>query len=273
MLQSSDLTHNGLNRKEYTDLCPDSSPPSGEWDFVELKYDGIWCRLVIQAGKALFYSRTNNLKETYTLSPDEAKCFGAGTTTLLGEFMYGQEWALAEGRAGRFYAFDVLTANDKDVSLSSLADRKRILGRILPSPVGRFHRVQTYKREVDEYLWRQFVLDRGWEGLVYIRAGLAGYSSDLLGRRKAEYTDDLYIVGFVEGDKRLAGSLGGLEVARHRGGEKVCTVGGGFSDELRRELWERRESYYGKCITVKSNKRFASGSLRSPNFVCFHQEK
>jgi ATP-dependent DNA ligase len=273
MQSSKDITYDGLNRKEYIDIPHNSEPPPGEFDFVEPKFDGIWCRLVIQAGQALFYSRTNNLKETHTLSPDEAKCFVAGTTTLLGEFMYGQEWALAEGRAGRFYAFDVLAKDGKDISHLPLADRKRVLKGILPQPTGRFYRIPTYPVSLAPTLWHEFVRLSGGEGLVYLKAGLAGYSTDLLARRKGEYTDDLYIVGFYEGDKRLSGSLGGVKVAKHLGGPEVCSVGGGFSDDLRDRIWRSRDEYLGKCITVKSNKRFASGSLRSPNFVCFHQEK
>ena len=262
----------GLNRKEYADLDPEDFECASHYDYAMLKYDGIWCRLVIANGQAKYYSRTNNLKHSRGLTTDEIKLFGDDSTVLIGEFMYGQEWAQALDRKGKFFAFDVVKWKGVDTTALNFMSRYRLLTFINLGADALLQYCMLYQKSSIQQLWKSFVLKRDYEGLVLIKSR-GDYTRDLLGRMKKVFEDDVFIVGFEEGSNRLAGTLGGCLVATVPGGEPICTVGGGFSDALRDQIWASRDSFLGKCMTITSNKRFESGSLRSPNFLRWHGEK
>ena len=80
---------------------------------------------------------------------------------------------------------------------------------------------------------------------------------------------DLEVVGFVEGEGRLAGTLGALLV-RYKCGNLV-KVGSGFSDELRKEIWANRSEWLGAICAIQyfETSFSASGdeSLRFPVFL------
>lgn len=120
---------------------------------------------------------------------------------------------------------------------------------------------------------------------------------------KAEETDDLYIVGVYNGEpnKEFENTIGGLIV--NRNGVEV-RVGGGYSKELRQELWElwcedarhlkinpmvgykpghsipfgrlQNDPEYkllGRMIEVEYHEVTPDGSLRHPRFKCFRDDK
>ena len=61
-------------------------------------------------------------------------------------------------------------------------------------------------------------------------------------------TLDLEIIGFEEGDGRLAGTLGAILVEYKN---NVVRVGSGFSDELRAEIWRARELWFGRIAEIQ----------------------
>lgn len=116
---------------------------------------------------------------------------------------------------------------------------------------------------------------------------------------KAEETADLRVIGFFEGTGKYENNLGGLLV-NYNG--KEVRVGGGFSDEQRREIWELlqedRQSDYslysgelgeensvfryfhgeplnvlGRLIEVEYHEETPDGSLRHPRFVRWRDDK
>ena len=94
---------------------------------------------------------------------------------------------------------------------------------------------------------------------------------------KGEETHDLIVTGAFEGSGKYEGMLGGLKVDFN--GVEV-RVGGGFSDEQRRSLWERimREEVgtidvIGSMIEVEAHEVTIDGSLRHPRFVRFRPDK
>lgn len=92
---------------------------------------------------------------------------------------------------------------------------------------------------------------------------------------KRFYTMDLPIVGYKEGSGRLSGTLGAL-VVDFRGNE--VSVGTGFTDEEREELWEVRESLANILCEVKYkeisyDKDTGLESLQFPTFVQLRTDK
>jgi DNA ligase-1 len=61
-------------------------------------------------------------------------------------------------------------------------------------------------------------------------------------------TLDLEIIGFEEGEGRLAGTLGAILVEYKN---NVVRVGSGFSDELRREIWKDRIFWFGRICEIQ----------------------
>jgi ATP-dependent DNA ligase len=87
---------------------------------------------------------------------------------------------------------------------------------------------------------------------------------------KAEETEDLRVVGVFEGEGRFQGMLGGLIVDRN--GVSV-RVGGGFSDEQRRELWSGGVKVCNRLIEVEFHEVIKeTGSLRHPRFLRFRDD-
>lgn len=92
---------------------------------------------------------------------------------------------------------------------------------------------------------------------------------------KKMQTMDLEIIGFEEGEGRLAGKLGAVLV-RYKNGN-VVKVGSGFSDDLRVTIWANQSDYLGKIAEISyfEETTNASGgeSLRFPIFKDIRYDK
>lgn len=80
---------------------------------------------------------------------------------------------------------------------------------------------------------------------------------------------DLEIIGFKEGRKKYTGKMGAVIYASSDRTLQV-SVGGGWSDKDREEIWKNRDSYMGKIGTVRYNEKINSGdrwSLFLPRIV------
>lgn len=92
---------------------------------------------------------------------------------------------------------------------------------------------------------------------------------------KKMQTLDLEIIGFEEGEGRLAGTLGAVLV-RYKNGN-VVKVGSGFSDQLRKEIWQNRDSHLGTICEVQYFEETTNAdggeSLRFPIFKDFRHDK
>lgn len=88
-------------------------------------------------------------------------------------------------------------------------------------------------------------------------------------------TLDLEILGFEEGEGRLAGTLGAILV-RYKGGNTV-KVGSGFSDKLRNMIWKNPIDVVGKIAEIsyfeESSNASGGVSLRFPIFKDFRYDK
>lgn len=92
---------------------------------------------------------------------------------------------------------------------------------------------------------------------------------------KKMQTMDLEIVGFEEGEGRLAGTLGAILV-RYKDGN-IVKVGSGFSDSLRGELWGARGDFLGTIVEIQYFEETTNAdggkSLRFPIFKDFRYDK
>lgn len=94
-------------------------------------------------------------------------------------------------------------------------------------------------------------LERGLEGTIVKSADAIwqdSTSKDQV-KMKLEFEVDLEVEGYEEGNGKAAGTLGALRCRTSDGKLKV-KVGSGFTDAMRRDIWERKDL---KIITVKAN--------------------
>jgi DNA ligase-1 len=88
-------------------------------------------------------------------------------------------------------------------------------------------------------------------------------------------TLDLEIIGFEEGEGRLAGTLGAILV-RYKNGN-IVKVGSGFSDRLRIEIWASRDEWLGNICEIQSFEETTNAdggeSLRFPVFKDYRPDK
>jgi DNA ligase-1 len=99
-------------------------------------------------------------------------------------------------------------------------------------------------------------------------------TNNLLKVKKMQ-TMDLEIIGFEEGEGRLAGKLGAVLV-RYKNGN-VVKVGSGFSDDLRVTIWDNQSDYLGNICEIQYFEETTNAdggeSLRFPIFKDFRPDK
>jgi DNA ligase-1 len=88
-------------------------------------------------------------------------------------------------------------------------------------------------------------------------------------------TLDLQVVDYEEGSGRLAGTLGAIHV-RYKNGN-IVKVGSGFSDELRKQIWNHDVMIVGKIVVIQYCEETTNAdggiSLRFPVFKDFRPDK
>lgn len=111
--------------------------------------------------------------------------------------------------------------------------------------------------------FRRFV-SQGFEGAM-VKDTTAPYSqgkrSNAWLKVKAVDSEDCAIVSVHEGKGRLVGTMGHV-VVEH--GNRLVRVGGGFTDEQRREIWEKRDTVIGSWLEVSFQNMTPEGSFRHP---------
>lgn len=88
-------------------------------------------------------------------------------------------------------------------------------------------------------------------------------------------TLDLEVVDYEEGSGRLSGTLGAIHV-RYKNGN-IVKVGSGFSDELRKQIWNHDIMIVGKIVEIQYFEETTNAdggiSLRFPVFKDFRPDK
>lgn len=266
---------------------------------------------------------TNNQKLKFTLSTrpgDIARYARAdlnfmvdGEMTVNGNF--AETGALRRtsetAKDALFNVFDIMSYADFDATGSSgevYMERRKLVEELITHADGKII-TKTPRYLVNSHaeimeLYDKFQ-ERGLEGaMVKNPDGLYDKKKSYGWLKiKAEETDDLYIVGVYNGEpnKEFENTIGGLIV--NRNGVEV-RVGGGYSKELRQELWElwcedarhlkinpmvgykpghsipfaslQNDHEYkllGRMIEVEYHEVTPDGSLRHPRFKCFRDDK
>jgi len=233
---------------------------------VQPKLDGDRCRVLIEANNVrMLSSEENEITHVPHLLDFFNQVFHP-TIELDGElYCHGMQHEEIHGIASRrvnyhsnmealeYHIFDVITNQPQHKRLTALRDINLLLKVYPQRPV---HVVPFEVAEnLDDVLriYDKFV-SQGYEGII-VRDHAAGYvrkRSTQVMKFKPKKEDYYVIVGSVEevsisGEKK--NSLGAL-ICRANEGEELFNVGTGFTQEVRRTLWQKRTSLVGKVVRV-----------------------
>ncbi len=75
------------------------------------------------------------------------------------------------------------------------------------------------------------------------------------------------------GGKYKDKAAAGFAYSLTRNGKIVGRVGTGFTDEMRKALWEKPEKYIGKVATIFAMRQESSGAYFQPSFYRMHLDK
>jgi bifunctional non-homologous end joining protein LigD len=230
-----------------------------QWIY-ETKFDGFRMICEIIGGRVTLYSRSGKtLSGRYVpiakaLEMIKIDCVLDGELVALdsegrSRFQLLQN-ALREKTNLRYYVFDCMFVDGKDVRKLQLLDRKKILKELLPkNGIVRYseHHVQKGTELFEE------AKERGEEGIIAKRANSpyhSGARSEDWLKIKAVHEEEAVIVGFTE-PRRSRKYFGSLLLAVHEndGWRYVGNVGTGFDTRTLRDLYE-------KLSPLKSEKPF-----------------
>jgi len=249
---------------------------------VEPKIDGF--RLVAVVGRegVTFYSRHGN-SSPYTRNlrfiADQILSRVPAGYVLDGELQISGKWrATAMARKENlspseldilksnavFSAFDLYPIGERNTPQQIRRDAlNRLIGggtqnlRVLPA---------RFARSEDEIMdaYHDFV-NRGYEGVIVknLDAPYVTSRSSAWMKLKPNKTIDGTVIGYKAGTGRLSGTLGAV-VVRLRNGKQV-SVGTGFSDAARDQIWRNRSRYFGKVLEMIVEKSDVSDA-RHPRF-------
>ena len=249
---------------EMKDLNEDSD--LSLYDMVQPKLDGWWTMIVIKDGQASVITSGGDVRCNFYIESRDA--------ILLAEWMYGTNWSQNSVYKGRFFLFDILEYDNKKVIENCYIERLGILHEHFKHFEPQLSIVRTDHVSEWKYWWNHYVEEHDFEGLVFKNSNKTYFNSQL-GRMKKVVTMDYIVMGFKEGTKRLEGTLGALEGGLIVDGNlvRICTVGGGFTDSDRDEIWFNKEQYIGRVFEARGKVLFSSGALRHPAFTRFRDDK
>jgi ATP-dependent DNA ligase len=234
-----------------------------EYDICDPKFDGWFTLVRISKGRGFVITSGGEEKLQFDIAlPD---CL------LICEWIHGTNWAQTNKAKEKFVAHDCLEFEGKDIRsdprwvrfdwliyLEKFADFGSRFIRILETPSYDWTK-----------LWEICVINSGFEGIVFKNSNAPFNPSSGQARLKKIATMNYVLSDFKEGTGRLEGTLGAIEGSLVIDNKlvKVCTVGGGFSDDLRDEIWFNKEQYIGKVFEARGKILFTSGALRHPAFT------
>lgn len=119
--------------------------------------------------------------------------------------------------------------------------------------------------EADAFYKR--VVEAGHEGVVYKFQNGKYYDGKRwdVQKRVPLKSGEGTIIGFQEGKKSFEGLLGAFLID-FEGVEVKVGGGPGMSHEMRKKIWNNKEKYLGKKLTVSYKAKTPTGSLQSPKY-------
>ena len=123
--------------------------------------------------------------------------------------------------------------------------------------------------------WLQYAEDNDWEGCcINLDKPYECKRTKSLIKVKQFYDATLRVIGYEEGSGKNKGALGSL-IVKYKDGKSG--VGYGYSDQMRKDLWEKRDELIGKLIDIKykeetKDKNTGLPSLQFAGFICFRED-
>lgn len=238
---------------------------------ASVKYDGD--RAQYRGGR--FYSRTG--QEFYGLDW-LCEAIGMKAPILDGELMvHGKSFNAASGALrsynetpdAEFFVFDIV---DFDKPLSQrLEDAARFVYE-LNHPSVHFVTHQLVRSEDEALHLYHEAIDQKYEGLMLKvpDSEYANVRNNNWMKLKEVFTVDAVVTGVFEGRGKYEGMLGGVIVDLNG---VMVKVGGGFSDYLRKVLWDDKSLIIGRTIEIAGQGLTEYGSMRHPRFIRIRHDK
>ena len=243
---------------------------------VSLKLDGIRCSWLIKDGKAIAKTRQNKIIQGMNeLTKAIEEVFGEQDLFVDGELLATNEEGLSSEDLFKktsaivnskglkkdltFVAFDIVSLedyNNKSNSTPFLERREQLECYVgLKNELVKLAPMYFITDSIDRiYEKLDEVVKDNCEGLMLNK--INGFyefkrTKQLLKVKKFN-EGDVLVTDILEGEGRLEGTLGKIEVQfRYKGDVYTNNIGSGFSDEEREYYWEHKEELIGKVVTIK----------------------
>mgnify|MGYP001564999932 CR=1 FL=1 len=258
--------------------------------YIQHKYDGFRC--VYYNDK--LYTRSGLPFPNINLQTHFSKLFGTSENVLDGElYMHGKPFnemskilnneTIVIPTDMKFYVYDCIPIKDWEnqkcnitytdrlkllrTVIANIADRKRIIDAPTDKVNSAAEAIEIHKEH----------LKAGYEGSV-LKAVEGKYQWKRVSIKSGEMIklkpfkdEDLEIVDIVEGEGKYEGSLGSIVV---RGNNVANTsVGSGFTDADRKEIWGNKNKYLGRTAQIKYFEISEDKVLRFPIFERIRTDK
>lgn len=265
---------------------------------ITTKIDGVRCFVVKNKDDIHFYNRSgieitelNELHEAVSKLKGYSFCLD-GELYAIGDFKESKDGYKATIERSRIKGiktglklrvFDYLSLDEykNQNSVTQYHNRRESLTEIvnkindlhvelLPS----LYKGVASNETIDKIAHEQ--IEKGEEGIMIndLHSVYDFKRSDALLKYKLFEDYDLEVIGFEEGDGRNKGTLGALLVKFK---EFTVKVGSGFSDELRKEIWNNKDEWLGRTVVVKAfeatSNQQGGESLRFPVYMDWRDDK
>lgn len=169
-----------------------------------------------------------------------------------------------------FYVFDMPYHKGQDIRKLPYDERRKLLTQVvaeLGSPWVKV--VEQFTGDLDLAFRR--ITEAGGEGLV-IKNRRSGYGQSWAKYKKASDVS-VFITGFTEGKKALAGMVGSVEIGVYKDGVVHC-IGNvsGFTNALRMDITNNRKAYLGRVMDVFAFELTRDEQLLNPTFHRFRED-
>lgn len=243
---------------------------------VSLKLDGIRCSWLIKDGKAIAKTRQNKIIQGMNeLTKAIEEVFGEQDLFVDGELLATNEEGLSSEDLFKktsaivnskglkkdltFVAFDIVSLedyNNKSNSIPFLERREQLECYVgLKNELVKLAPMYFITDSIDRiYEKLDEVVKDNCEGLMLNK--INGFyefkrTKQLLKVKKFN-EGDVLVTNILEGEGRLEGTLGKIEVQfRYKGDVYTNNIGSGFSDEEREYYWKHKDELIGKVVTIK----------------------
>lgn len=254
----------------------------------EPKLDGVRCLTIVKNNEATMFSRGGKLIENFKhISDDLAKLKdgvydGELMGTTFDDLMTVYKTKGVSTIQYTYHIFDYIEYNEwmSCKFEMSLAKRRDALENL------RIQEMTTTCKVVERQYGKLADIDRvmkhyvklGYEGLM-IKSLEAPYQKkrtyDIM--KKKNFLDiDAAIVSLYKGEEfsRIQDVMGGAIINVGDKNKPIYVeIGSGWSDDLRKKMWENPDDYIGKIIQVSYQEVTKAGSLRFPTFMRFRDDK